>query len=263
MGANHGLFSLFAALVGAQKIVTVEPQASLCRYIMDSITRQKAGQVITLYNNAVLDTRSMVGMANAAVNEGAIGTVVIGGGNIQSVTIPELVPAGVTTISYLKIDVEGFDIAAIRCGCLSRARSLPWGCPINTLVATALTADGCGASPVLMQPCLLETPPRQVITAAAAEQDGVKCGGRVRAPAAVAERHTYTGYYPARRGDIGDSTKPQVRGEDASAYTSAYGRSVRGEHHSASGCHLNAQYHAIRAPVSITPSCFLTASSTL
>ena len=53
---------------------------------------------------------------NAHINEGAVGTLQKGGGNVQTVKVTDLMPEGEGDkihISYLKIDVEGFDIAAI------------------------------------------------------------------------------------------------------------------------------------------------------
>ena len=63
IGANHGLFSMFAIKKGAKHVITVEPQAELCEYIVDTMRRNNVdSKVMTLYNNAVLDERTKVRM---------------------------------------------------------------------------------------------------------------------------------------------------------------------------------------------------------
>lgn len=60
IGANHGLFSIFAVANGSTRVVTVEPQAQLCEHITESIGINGMGDKIALYNNAVLDKRTKV-----------------------------------------------------------------------------------------------------------------------------------------------------------------------------------------------------------
>lgn len=60
IGANHGLFSLFAVKMGAERVITVEPQATLCEYIKESMRQNGVGDQITLQNYAVLDKRTKV-----------------------------------------------------------------------------------------------------------------------------------------------------------------------------------------------------------
>ena len=44
-------------------MITVEPQAELCEYIVDTMRRNNVdNEVMTLYNNAVLDERTQVRM---------------------------------------------------------------------------------------------------------------------------------------------------------------------------------------------------------
>ena len=115
VGANQGLFALFAAKMGAD-VVAVEPQVRLCRLINWSALQNgfKVGHEIVLYQSAILDKYERVNMRDANINEGAIGTIVRGAsGNIQSHPISDIVP-GNRSIAFLKIDVEGAELAAIR-----------------------------------------------------------------------------------------------------------------------------------------------------
>jgi hypothetical protein len=74
VGANHGLYSLFAAALGAD-VITLEPQEHLCRVINTAMglndfhsAGTPAGQ-ITLYHNAALNSHETVTMADASVAE--------------------------------------------------------------------------------------------------------------------------------------------------------------------------------------------------
>ena len=107
VGANHGIYSLFAAALGAD-VVTVEPQAGLCRLIRaaadyNAIHHPPFAGRVWIYNHAVLETRELVSMAGSEVAEGAVATVVRGEGNVQAVPIVELSPADGRQIAFLKV----------------------------------------------------------------------------------------------------------------------------------------------------------------
>jgi FkbM family methyltransferase len=121
VGSNHGLYSLFAAKLGAD-VVTLEPQVRLCRVINKAAQLNGADVAsrITLYNNAALDAREVITLSQADIAEGAIATVVregSGGGGSEKVEarpISDFIPQGDTRdVCFLKVDVEGFELHAI------------------------------------------------------------------------------------------------------------------------------------------------------
>ena len=63
VGSNHGIYSLFAAALGAD-VITLEPQASLCGLINKAaqLNGPSIAQRITVYHNAALDHRETVTM---------------------------------------------------------------------------------------------------------------------------------------------------------------------------------------------------------
>ena len=96
VGANHGLYALYAALLGADVIV-VEPQASLCKVINYAAKLNGVSERIELHNNAVLEQPEMVSMQLGEVAEGAVASVkrpTAGGtaGGTQALPISTLVP---------------------------------------------------------------------------------------------------------------------------------------------------------------------------
>jgi FkbM family methyltransferase len=113
IGANHGFYALYAAALGAKHVITVEPQVSLCAYIYSSLHRANVDTRVVLYNNAVLDQTKKVSLRDAEINEGAVATVTMHGGSIQAVPVTDIAPPD-TRVSFLKIDVEGVEIAAMR-----------------------------------------------------------------------------------------------------------------------------------------------------
>ena len=124
VGANHGLFALFAAALGAQ-VVVLEPQRALCEVINAAAALNGAALAgrITLYNYAALDAREFIDMSAADVAEGAVATVVRGKeesgaqkakkGAVEARPVSDFAPAGTRPICFLKIDVEGFELHAI------------------------------------------------------------------------------------------------------------------------------------------------------
>ena len=121
VGSNHGLYSLFAAKLGAD-VITLEPQKRLCRVINKAakLNGAEVASRITLYNNAALDAREVITLSQADIAEGAIATVVREGGGgggsekVEARPISDFVPKGDTRdVCFLKVDVEGFELHAI------------------------------------------------------------------------------------------------------------------------------------------------------
>lgn len=116
VGANHGIYALYAAALGAT-VIAVEPQSSLCEVIRlaASLNGDAIAGRITLYNNAVLEQPEMVAMSKSEVAEGAVAHVdrSAGAGAVQALPIATLAPSALGRISFLKIDVEGFELLAV------------------------------------------------------------------------------------------------------------------------------------------------------
>jgi FkbM family methyltransferase len=118
VGSNHGVYSLFAAKLGAE-VITLEPQESLCKVINEVAVLNNVENQITLYHNAALDQYKNVTLQNAHVGEGGIATLSLmqksdGGENVETFPIRDFVPQDESRrIAFLKIDVEGFELHAI------------------------------------------------------------------------------------------------------------------------------------------------------
>ena len=118
IGANHGLFAIFAALRGA-RVAAVEAQAALASLV--KVSALANGVEVDVYHNAVLDVPAVVEIAELGAandfNEG--GTASLGaarmaseGGEVKMVQVRtasvDLVARevfGADPIDFLKIDV--------------------------------------------------------------------------------------------------------------------------------------------------------------
>ena len=129
IGANHGLFALFAALRGA-RVAAVEAQATLASVV--KVATLANGVDVDVFHNAILDVPAVVEIAELGAandfNEG--GTASLGAARSSSQGGEEVMMAQVrtasvdlvarevfgadATIDFLKIDVEGVEIPALR-----------------------------------------------------------------------------------------------------------------------------------------------------
>ena len=119
IGANHGLFALFAALRGA-KVAAVEAQATLAGLV--KVSALANGVDVEVYHNAVLDVPAVVEIAELgasdASNEGGTASLGAARGEVRMAQVRtasvDLVArevfGGEALIDFLKIDVEGVEL---------------------------------------------------------------------------------------------------------------------------------------------------------
>lgn len=116
VGSNHGIFALYAAHLGAD-VIALEPQTELCNLIVNSIQLNGLEDRVTLYNAALLDKHENITM-ETMFGDGGVGTVVRN--SVQGLNPVEAFPLSAflnssetRRISFLKIDVEGFELQAM------------------------------------------------------------------------------------------------------------------------------------------------------
>mmetsp|Transcript_32846 Transcript_32846/g.96865 ORF Transcript_32846/g.96865 Transcript_32846/m.96865 type:complete len:447 (-) Transcript_32846:470-1810(-) len=126
IGSNHGLFSIFAARLGAD-VIAIEPQkelADVIAYAAQALNDDGVKERIKVYNYAILGKREFVGMEGQEEGEGAVANVVRGddsgngdkaaAGMVEARPISDFIPPDETRdIACLKIDVEGFELHAV------------------------------------------------------------------------------------------------------------------------------------------------------
>ena len=119
IGANHGLFAIFAALRGA-KVAAVEAQATLAGLV--EVSALANGVDIDVFHNAVLDVPAVVEIAELGAsddsNEGGTASLGAARGEVRMAQVRtasvDLVASevfgGEALIDFLKIDVEGVEL---------------------------------------------------------------------------------------------------------------------------------------------------------
>ena len=110
-GANHGTYALYAARLGAQA-VAMEPQQRLVGNIFHSIEANSFTDQVVVYHNAILDDYTAVHLeGEERGSDGGVATA-FPGGRIRTLTLDCIINR--RSVAFLKIDVEGNDLRAIR-----------------------------------------------------------------------------------------------------------------------------------------------------
>jgi FkbM family methyltransferase len=122
VGSNHGIMSFFAAKIGAQRIIAVEPNFFLSTLILRGFQQNKM-KGAELFNAACIDakTNETVKLKDHFIAEGAIGTVVRGasggkqtGNSIPAAPVAGFLPPEGGIVGVLKIDVEGHELSVMK-----------------------------------------------------------------------------------------------------------------------------------------------------
>jgi len=124
IGSNHGMYALFAATLGAD-VIALEPQQKYFDVIRAAarVNGLEVERHIQVYHYGALDAREMVTMADHEINEGGIGHLVVGGKTdinnnpsaVETHFIDDFLPHDPRrAVDLLKVDVEGFEIQALR-----------------------------------------------------------------------------------------------------------------------------------------------------
>jgi FkbM family methyltransferase len=120
IGANIGLFSLFAALKGASKILSIEPDKKNCVHLKENLNQFPE---VTIIEEAVSDKDGYIEFFTSEIS--SINSTIKNDENfssftkdpIQSYKVPCLSPSsliskyGIAKIDFLKIDCEGGEFA--------------------------------------------------------------------------------------------------------------------------------------------------------
>ena len=128
VGANIGVYSVFASrLVGpAGRVLAIEANPGTHRYLADNVTKNGLANVTTL-NCAVGDADGELRISADRRNAGATH---VASGDEGGVTVPVrrlddlLRDQGITSVHYMKIDVEGYELPVLH-GAVDAIRRIP------------------------------------------------------------------------------------------------------------------------------------------
>jgi FkbM family methyltransferase len=119
IGGSYGIFALFMAhFVGPEgHVYTFEPGAFSYSQLVQNIARNPQGERITTYNAAATDkpaTLKLFHIADSPVNFSMGGTAGATAEEVPAVRVDAtLPPEDAARIAFIKIDVEGYELAAL------------------------------------------------------------------------------------------------------------------------------------------------------
>eukprot|EP01064_Diplonema_japonicum_P014734 TRINITY_DN2241_c0_g1_i2.p1 TRINITY_DN2241_c0_g1~~TRINITY_DN2241_c0_g1_i2.p1 ORF type:complete len:349 (+),score=68.33 TRINITY_DN2241_c0_g1_i2:66-1049(+) len=111
VGANHAFFSLYAATMG-RNVVAVEPQRNLVSLIRSSVQSNNLQNRFTIRNHAIAMEHVKVNMWRTRGDGGTAMAQVNASGEIDALPLSEVLDT-VHKVSFMKIDVEGFELVAL------------------------------------------------------------------------------------------------------------------------------------------------------
>lgn len=119
VGASFGWYStLFAAQSPLGKVIAYEPHKNMCSILKMNVDVNCMGSIVDVRNKAVGERSGGVSFQSGASGESALGHVVLDGNvrcdTVESITLDADLSGYLNNVSYIKIDIEGSELNALK-----------------------------------------------------------------------------------------------------------------------------------------------------